>query len=230
DSSNNAIQGSGRTVNVSFTVNAPCSLQLASNALSFTVAQGQSAPPASQTVGITEGGSCVYPVSFAASGDSNSSSWLGVSLTSKTDTNGSGSSAVISILSTTLAPGTYKGTVSVSASGNGGAGVVGSPHSITVTLKVTGFTVSGSVVACTDSTCASPVALPGAALVLKASTGSTVTTITADSSGNFSFRGIGSGTYTVVITGSISSTNYGATISLTVNGNQTNVVFKTSPV
>ena len=98
---------------------------------------------------------------------------------------GTGSSFGVTASAVNEVPGTYTGIITITATDSTGL-AVGSPQSVAVTLTVTGFTINGTVIACTDQTCATPQALAGATVtVMNGST--TVATTTADASGNYSF-------------------------------------------
>ncbi len=218
DVTNIPVQGSPQTFAVTLTVLQPCTLQVTQANFSFTVAQGQS-PPAAQSFGLSEAGSCVAPVSWSAIGDANSSSWLVLSPT----TTGTGSATVnVSVNSGNLVPGVYSGTITVTASGSGGAVVQSSPQTLSVTLTVTGYTLSGTVLACVDSICSSSSPLPGASLSLVNTTNQTITA-TADSTGKFTFSNLALGTYTLTATGSDVANNYTGTVTVTLTGNQPNL-------
>ena len=224
DSSSLQAQGSPEVFSVTLTVFQPCTLQVTPASLSFTVQQGQ--PSSSQSFKISETGNCARPVSWNATGDSGSSTWLVLSSTSGND-RGRGSTVGVSINPPgTLLPGTYNGQITVSASGNGGAVVQNSPQTVAVTLTVTGFTISGTVMACADQTCSTPTPLPSAALTLLSGT-NTVATTTADGSGNYSFSGVALGNYTVTASGSDSTgTHYTGSVPLNVVGDQSNFIVK----
>jgi Viral BACON domain len=136
DSSGIHAQGSPQTLTVTLTVLQPCSLQSLPASLTFTAVQGQPASPASQPFTISEAGGCKYPVSWTAVGDSGSSTWLGISITSGSN-NGSGSTLTVTISSTTMAPGAYTGNITVSATDSNGVTIQGTPQTIPVTLTIT---------------------------------------------------------------------------------------------
>ncbi len=222
DGSSN-VQGTPQTVSVTLTVQPPCTLQVASSSLSFTVVQGQSS---SQNVSFNETGTCARPVSWTATA-SNGASWLSVSPASGSDS-GSGATVTANVNTTGLQPGTYQGTITISATGNGGAVVQGSPQTVTVTLTVVaGFTLSGTVFACSNGSCTTP--LPGATVTLTNAAGQSFTA-TADGSGNYSFSSVAAGTYTLTATGSINGQNYSGTLSgINVTGNQTGLNIDCNP-
>lgn len=218
DSSNLQAQGSPQVFSVELAVQQPCSLHVSPAHLSFSLTQGQSSPTA-QSVNVSETGACARPVSWSATA-SNGSGWLALS-------GGSGSnngSVGVSVNLAGLAPGNYTGTLTIAASGNGSAIVQSSPQTVSVSLAIAGFSISGTVNACADSTCSTPKALPGATLSLLSSTGSQVMSVVADASGNYAFNNVPLGSYTISASGTDSANvHYTGTGSLTVTGNQQNV-------
>jgi hypothetical protein len=126
-----------------------------------------------------------------------------------------------------LVPGSYTATITVTATGNGGAVVQGSPQTVGVTLTVTGFTLSGTVIACSDSSCTTTKPLPGASLTLVNNTTNKTMTVTADSSGNYSFTNLVLGPYMLTVTGSDGTYNYSGSATLTIAGDQTNFAVNT---
>ncbi len=220
--SSGSMSGSPQTFGISLTVLPPCSLsvQAPGSGLSFSAVQGQPAPPA-QNFSFSESGTCARPVSWSAVASTGNGNWLALSPSSGSD-NGSGATVSASVNPQGLAPGSYTGTITVSATGSGGAPVQGSPQSINVTLTVSGFTISGTVMACSDSNCTSSSPLPGASLSLLNNSTNQSVSATADGSGNYSFGNIGLGSYTLTVTGSNGTHNYSGTVSFSVSGNQTN--------
>ncbi len=218
DSSNTTAQGSPQFFTVTLTVLPPCTLQLTATALTFSSAEGQSAP-ASQNLSLSESGNCARPVGWTATGDPNSSAWLGFSPTSGSDS-GSGATISVGITSTNMNPGVYTGTITIAASGTGNATVQGSPQTVTVTLTITGYTISGTVMACADSQCSSSGPLPGATLTLTTSNGTQIAATTADGSGNYTFLNVPLGSYTLTATGNNGTMQYMGNMLLTVSGNQ----------
>jgi hypothetical protein len=119
-----------------------------------------------------------------------------------------------------LSPGIYSSTITVSASGNGGAIVQNSPQTVNITLTVTGHTFSGTVIACSDSSCTSSKPLPGSSLnLLNNSTNQTII-VTADGSGNFSFASLALDPYTLTVTGTDGTINYLGTASFNLTGDR----------
>lgn len=225
-----AIQGSPQAFTVSLTVLPPCSLSVQAPAagLTFTTVQGQAAPPA-QNFSFSEAGTCARPVSWSVAASTGNTNWLALSPSSGSDIGG-GATVSASVNPQNLAPGTYTGTITISAAGSGGAPVQGSPQSITVTLIISGFTTSGTVMACSSNPCASSVPLPGATLTLTNNSTNQSVTITADSSGNYTFSNIGLGSYTLTATGSIGAQNYSGSASFSVSGNLTSFTVNAYPV
>lgn len=134
DALGQTVQGSPQIFTVTLNVTQPCSLQVGSTSLSFTVRQGQTST--GQTVSISSIGSCALPISWSASGNA---AWLVLSPTSGTD-QGSGGSIGVSVNAAQLTAGSYTGTITLSAADKSGAAIVGSPKTISVTVKVTSAT------------------------------------------------------------------------------------------
>src|SRR5207245_1701903 len=129
------------------TVLQPCTLQPLPTSLAFSATQGQTTST-SQAFTLSSTGSCGGGVAWTVTGDANSASWLSVSPTSGTDTGG-GTTITVAVQAGTLTPGMYTGQISVFASNNG-AGLVNSPQTISVLFTVTGATVNGTILACSD--------------------------------------------------------------------------------
>ncbi len=216
DTSGAVVQGSPQTFSVTLTILPPCTLSSPSPAnLSLSVSQGQSSA-ANVTLGET--GTCARPVSWTATGDAGSSAWLALSPASGTDS-GSGSTLGVNVNATNLTPGTYTGTITISATDSTGAAVSGGGQTITVSLTVTGFTVSGSIIACADQACTTSQPLARATVTLMSGS-TTIATVTADSSGNYSFSNIALGSYTITASGpDASNTSYvGTSLTFPVPG------------
>ncbi len=220
DNSGAVVQGSPQSFSVTLTVLPPCMLSSPSPAnLPLLVSQGQSS---AANVTLSETGTCARPVTWTA--NAGSSAWLVLSATSGSDS-GSGSNLGVNVNAAHLTPGMYTGQITVTATDSTGAT---SGQTITVSLTVTGFTISGSVVACADLTCATPQPLPGATVTLTG--GSTLLTTNADASGNYSFPNIALGIYTISVTGTdASNTHYVGSATLTVSGNTPNFTIQVFP-
>ncbi len=224
DANGVAVQGSSQTFTVTLTILPPCVLSTPSPAkLAFSLAQGQTTS-ASLNVALSESGTCARPVTWHASPNS---SWLLLNATSGTDS-GAGSSFGVNASAVRVPPGTYTGTITITAIDSTGA-VVGSTQSVAVTLRVTGFTISGNVLSCPVQNCTTPQALAGATVtVVRGST--TVATTIADPSGNYSFSNIPLGTYTITAAGyDVSNTHYTGSLLLTLTGNASNKTINVLP-
>ena len=215
DGSNAPARGSPQVFTVTLTVLPLCQLQVGPLSLSYTVGQGQSS--SAQNFSLSETGNCAFPVTWQANGDAGSSGWLVVGPPSS----GAGSATVpVRVNAQSLSPGSYTGTITVSATGNGGAIVQNSPQMVSVTLTVTDYTFNGSVIACSDSNCTSSKALPGASLSLLNTATNQIINLSADGSGNFSFSNLALDPYTLIVTGSDGTTNYLGTVSFTLTGDK----------
>jgi hypothetical protein len=215
-------QANAQLLTVSLTILQPCALQISSSNLSFSVAQGQTS--SAQNLSVSESSNCSRPVSWSVS---SNASWLVLATSSGTD-NGS---VAVSVNASSVNPGTYHSSVVVSASGSGNTAVQGSPQTVPVTLTVTstGFTISGVVNACSDTACSSSNALPGATVNLL-NGGNQVATVTADTSGNFSFQNIPTGSYTISVSGTDSNNiHYTGSKSIKVSGNHNNISVNAVP-
>lgn len=216
DGSNASAQGSPRVFTVTLNVLPPCQLQVGPPNLALSGVQGQSSP-STQSFSLSETGTCALPVTWQAQGNSGSSSWLVLG----PPASGTGSATVpVGVNPQNLSPGIYSSTITVSASGNGGAIVQNSPQTVNITLTVTGHTFSGTVIACSDSSCASSKPLPGSSLnLLNNSTNQTII-VTADGSGNFSFASLALDPYTLTVTGTDGTINYLGTASFNLTGDK----------
>ena len=218
DGSNTQAQGSPQVFSVTLTVLPPCQLQVGPLSLSFSVPQGQPSPPA-KSFSLSETGNCAPPVTWQAQGDLGSSSWL----VTGPPTSGTGNATVAGSGVHIALPGTYTGTITVSAAGNGGAIVQNSPQVVNVTLIVTAYTFSGKIIACADQTCTLSKPLPGATLSLLNNSTNQSINGTSDGSGNFSFTNLAIGPYTLTASGTDGILNYSGTVSFNLNGNKLHV-------
>ncbi|HWZ19566.1 MAG TPA: carboxypeptidase regulatory-like domain-containing protein [Ktedonobacteraceae bacterium] len=224
DANGVTVQGSTQTFTVTLTVLLPCLLSTPTPAtLGFTLAQGQTSSSA-LPVGLSESGTCARPVAWQGS---PSSSWLALTKTSGTD-NGAGISFGVKASAVNVTPGTYTGTITIAATDSNGS-TVGSAQSVTVTLTVTGSSISGTVLACAVLNCATPQALAGATVTVT-NGNATVATMTADPSGNYSFSNIPLGTYTITAKGyDALNTHFTGSIILTLIGNSSGQVINVLP-
>lgn len=200
DVSGVAAQGSPQVITITLAILPPCTLQATPGSLSFAASQGQTSATA-QNVSFAESGNCARPISWATSVDANSTNWLTLSAASGTD-NGSGSVLSVNVNAGNLQPGTYKGTITITAVDSSSAILQSSPQKISVTFVVSGVSVSGTVFACVDQTCATPKPLVGAVVSLVNSVGVTLLSVTADASGNYTFVGVVLGSYSLNAAGS----------------------------
>ncbi len=133
DSSGTQAQGSPQILTVTLTVYQPCSLQVAPGNLLFTATLLQP-NPAGQNIAVKETGNCAYPVSWTASVDANSRSWLSVSSIS-----GTGNSTIVVYASSRgMLIGQHSGQITFSATDNRGVVLQNSPQAVLVTLTVIG--------------------------------------------------------------------------------------------
>jgi carboxypeptidase family protein len=224
DANGVTVQGSAQSFAVSLTVLPPCVLSPPAPAtLAFSLPQGQSASTTQEVI-VKETGTCARPVSWKASA---SDAWL---VLLKTAGNNNGTFGV-NVTAASLVPGTYSGTITITATDSSGATVIGSGQMISISFTVT-TTLSGSVVACpgsTPPTCTTSQPLPGATVTLMSGS-TTVATTTADASGNYLFSGIASGTYNISVAGYDASNNpYIGSLTLTLTVNTSNVTIQAFP-
>jgi Viral BACON domain/Carboxypeptidase regulatory-like domain len=224
DANGAAVQGSRQTFTVTLTILPPCVLKTPSPAtLAISLAQGQTTSSALNVV-LSESGTCARPVTWHAS---TSSSWLALTAASGTDS-GTGSSFGVNASAMKVLPGIYTGTITIRATDSTDS-VVGNTQSLAVTLTVMGYTISGTVIACTDQTCVSSQPLPEATVtVLSGST--VVATTTANASGSYSLSNIPLGSYTITASGyDASDTHYTGSLMLTLSGDAPNITTQAPP-
>ncbi len=213
--------GSPQMTTVTMNVQVPCTLNApTSSALTFNAVQGGS-DPAPQTESFGATGNCAWPMGWAIS--SSQASWLTASPASGSFT-ADGQSASIKVTPAigTLTPGTYTTQVALSYTDGNGTQLAGSPQTIPVTLVVAGFTISGTVNACPDTSCTTPTPLANATVTMKDGSGANLTA-TADANGNYTFTNVALGAGTISASGSDATKSYTGTASLTVAGDQTGV-------
>ena len=119
---------------VTLTVVAPCTLQISPGSVTFSVILLNPNPP-DQAVTVSESGNCARPVTWSASVNASSSAWLSVRNSTGKD-NGSGSTIEVHVNTQGMLIGTYNGSITIYAVGNGNAPVQASPQTVTVTLTV----------------------------------------------------------------------------------------------
>ncbi|HCI82054.1 MAG TPA: hypothetical protein DHW02_20455 [Ktedonobacter sp.] len=221
DSASIQAQGSPQVFSVTLTIQPACQLQASGNTLNFSTPTGQVS--ATQDITIQESGNCARPVSWTATGNSGSSSWLIFSPPGGSD-NGAGATISVSVNANTLAPGSYSGTITISASGTGSSYVQGSPITVAINATVAGVSVSGTVNACTASPCTSSVPLAGATVSLVNASGATIASATTGATGTYSIPNVALGSYTVSVSGTnTSGTHYTGTVTANVTGNMPNI-------
>ncbi len=224
DASGNLAPGSPQTVTVNLVIQPPCAItQPSASALSFSAVQGAATNPTSQTVMFMGVGGCTWPVAWSTN-VSSAANWLTLSKTNSITGTGQSGSIGVAVTVAGLSVGTYQRTVSISATDASGTPAQGSPQQFTVTLTVTGFTVSGSVVVCSGPApaCTTSQPLPGATVTLTSGS-TTVATATADAAGNYSFANVALGSYTL----SASGGTHTGSAAVTVQGNTTGVIIQT---
>ncbi len=215
DNSGVVAQGSPQVFSITLTVLPPCQLLVSPGNLAYNVVQGQASSP--HTLSISETGACTRPVTWTATSDST---WLTLTSTTGSDM-GSGSSVGVSVNASGLVPRTYTGNVTVTANGGTASNML--TQTIPVSVTVTGFAVSGTVNACADAMCATPISLPGAAVTLTGPGGVSMST-TADLNGNYSFSNVPLGACTITASGlNAASIHYTGSTPVTVTGNMPGV-------
>src|SRR5258708_17891215 len=113
DATGGAVEGSSQTFVVTLTVQPPCVLSTPASAnLAFSANQGQSSL-AAQSVVLSETGTCARPVTWTATGDANSSSWLLPSTTSGPDSGNDSTFRGINVNATAPTPGNYLWTITI---------------------------------------------------------------------------------------------------------------------
>jgi hypothetical protein len=134
DASGMQVQGSPQTALVTLSVLQPCTLQEAPASLSFTVSLLQPNAPG-QNISFKEVGNCSRPVSWTASVDASSRSWLMLSATSGSD-KGNGNTIVVNVNAQGKQLGRYTGRITLAATDSNGGTIQNSPQYIAVTLNV----------------------------------------------------------------------------------------------
>jgi hypothetical protein len=127
----------------------------------------------------------------------------------------------VNIATASMTPGTYKGTITITATGSGQANVLGSPAVIPVTLTVSSqptVSVSGIVNACVDAACSSSAPLAGAIVTLKDSSGNSIGQVTTNSAGSYTISGVppSATSYTITASGTDTNSNKYASSPMTL--------------
>ncbi|MBO0780262.1 MAG: hypothetical protein J2P37_15665, partial [Ktedonobacteraceae bacterium] len=120
---------------VTFNIAPQCVFQVSPEKLSFS-ALLQSSPPA-QSITLKGGSDCAYPVTWTASVDPDSRSWLFVSPASNAE-NGNGSTLTVSVSRQGMLLGSYTGHITITAFDSHNAPIEGGTQTVTVTLTVFG--------------------------------------------------------------------------------------------
>jgi Viral BACON domain/Carboxypeptidase regulatory-like domain/Bacterial Ig domain len=224
--------GTAQSFSVALTVVQPCALQVSTNPLTFSLIVGGTSK---KSVSFTETGSCSWPIGWSASSDNGSNSWLSLTGATGSDS-GAGGNFGVNIATASMTPGTYKGMITITASGSGQANVLGSPAVIPVTLTVSSqptVSVSGIVNACVDAACSSSAPLPGATVTLKDSNGNSIGQVTTDSAGSYTISGVppSASSYTITASGTdVNSNKYASSpMTLTVSSAVTGFTINATP-
>ncbi|WP_376797628.1 hypothetical protein [Thermogemmatispora sp.] len=122
-----------QVVVVNLTVLAPCVLEVTPSGLSFTSSLLQPNPPP-QVLSLRIDGGCPRPVSWNATVDSDSTSWLHLSQTSGSES-GSGTSLTVYVTPPRLLLKTLRGQITITASDGGQNPLQSSPQVVTVTVS-----------------------------------------------------------------------------------------------
>jgi uncharacterized protein YfaS (alpha-2-macroglobulin family) len=101
-------------------------------------------------------------------------------------------------------------------------------QTVSVTLTVTGWTISGTVTACADQTCATPQPFAGAT-VMAVNGSTTIATTTTDASGTYSFSNMARGTFVLKVAGTLGGMHYVGTLPLALTGNALNANIQAFP-
>ncbi|HZR44361.1 MAG TPA: hypothetical protein VFB12_29885, partial [Ktedonobacteraceae bacterium] len=131
DASGAQIQSGAQTIQVTFIVFQPCTLQVSPGSLQFT--SSLSNPnPAGQDITVSESGNCSRPVSWTAVVDAGSRKWLVLSTTSSTDN----STLMVHVNTQGMLLGNYQGQITFSATDSNGTAIQHSSQVVSVTLTV----------------------------------------------------------------------------------------------
>ena len=213
DATGTQAQGGPQSFSVTLTVQQACSLSVSPGTLRFSQAQGQ----ATQTLHLTETGSCASTVNWTASVDAGSSSWL--SVTGQGSETGNGSTITVTANTGSLLPNTYKGSITISATGSSGTAIPVSPQAIPVTLIFTGLSIQGTINECMGNSCNNTKPLSGATVTLSDSNGQAIATASTDAAGKYSFTNIAPGSYTVSVSADNKGKHYQGSKFISINGN-----------
>jgi hypothetical protein len=137
DGAGHAAAGSPQTIPVTFTVPVPCTIAASASALTFQGVVGQPAP-ATQAVTISASGACANTLDWTVTAATTPAggSWLTTTPAQGTVTTSTSSTTAAGVVLTGLTPGTYTGTVTISAIDSVTQQPVGSPQTVAITLNV----------------------------------------------------------------------------------------------
>jgi hypothetical protein len=136
DNSGTQVPRSPQVVAVVLNVLQPCTFQVTPTSLTFS-ASLLAPEPTGQDVTLQTVGSCAYPVTWTATVDAASSSWLIPSTTSGQDS-GNGSVITVHVNTSGMVLGIYRGQISVSAVDSNGVSVGNTTPTVGVGLTVIG--------------------------------------------------------------------------------------------
>lgn len=132
DNHGKELADSPEALTIALSVRAPCVLNVSPEKLSFAAVLLSA--PSPQTLTLTEGANCAFPVSWRISADA---SWVIFSSTAGTDTS-SGGAVTVQASSAGKLIGSYTAHITLQATDSSGSPVTVSPDVITVTLTVLG--------------------------------------------------------------------------------------------
>jgi hypothetical protein len=136
DDSSTQVPESPQVVAVVLNVVQPCTLRVTPTSLNFS-ASLLAPEPAGQDITLQTVGSCAYPVTWTATVDAGSNSWLILSATSGQDS-GNGSVITVNVNTSGMVLGFYQGQISVSAVESNGTSVGNTTPIVEVALTVVG--------------------------------------------------------------------------------------------
>src|SRR5260370_31248364 len=119
DNATNATVGTVQT-SVTLTVLPPCTFAASASTLTFTATVGNNPTTPTQSFTISATGTCAGSVTITPSGDPGSSTWLAVSGPIAIASGGT-ATFTVTITSSTLVAGPYRGTITLAAADGNGA-------------------------------------------------------------------------------------------------------------
>ncbi len=127
--------GSPQVITVVLNVLQPCTLEVTPTSLTFS--SSLLAGPSGQDIALRAVGNCVYPVTWTATVDASSRSWLILSVTSGQES-GNGSVIIVHVNTSGMLLGSYQGQISISAVDRNSALVRNPTPTVEVGLTVIG--------------------------------------------------------------------------------------------